>query len=405
MRRRVGDKWISLMVVGSVGLSSGCVFGGDGGNDDAASGEPSSAEHQLRVPSGDDIGDPDDGCGAASATDHADLAADRVIARCAPGAPKPVPLAQPATLRVGISARTEDLAPVLLADHFDEFAKEDLTVELVELPDSDALYAALGAGEVDVVAGDLDAPFFDLVHDGTGVRLAMGGAIARRANDVTSPQPGLWVRNDRLTEPERFSDLENAHFAIAGGIADAVAAAVTAVVRQDDLSLNEVRIDLAAGAEAAEMLSDGRVSGAWLDEPAWRSVQDNVLFRLVATLPASESIGGIVFSRRLVDHEVDRSVGLAFARAVVRTVNTYLADDYQQDDDVVAALSEATGVSVEDLQATPPWLFDWELRSATTDRLQSTFVQLGAVIYEEEIPERDIVDRTLYRDAVAQVQG
>jgi len=401
VRRRAGDKWIGLVVVGSVALSSGCVFGGDG-NDDAASGEPSTSEHQLRVPSDGDL---DDGCGEASATDAADLAADRTIARCESGAPEAVPLARPATLRVGISAPTEDLAPVLLAAHFDEFAEENLTVELVELPDPEALYAALGTGEVDVVAGDLDAPFFDLVHDGAGVRLALGGAIARRANDVTSPQPGLWLRNDQLTEPERFSDLENAHFAIADGIADAVAASVTAVIRQDDLSLNEVRIDLASGAEAAEMLHDGRVSGAWLDEPAWRSVQDNARFRLVATLPASESIGGIVFSRRLVDHEGDRAVGLAFTRAVVRTVNTYLADDYQQDDEVVAALAEETGLSVEDVQATPPWLFDWELRAATTERLQSTFVQLGAVIYEEEIPERDIVDRTLYRDAVAQVQG
>jgi len=117
-------------------------------------------------------------------------------------------------------------------------------------------------------------------------------------------------------------------------------------------------------------------------------------------MPASESLGGVMVAGRLVDHERDRAVGLAFVRALVRTINTHLADDYQADDDVVAALAEALDVEPDDIRATPPWLFDWEVRSGTTERLQTVFVQLGSVLYEHEIPEREIVDRTLYRDAV-----
>ena len=50
---------------------------------------------------------------------------------------------------------------------------------------------------------------------------------------------------------------------------------------------------------------------------------------------------------------------MAFSRAVIRTINTYLADDYQDDDEVMDALADATGQSVDELRDTPPWVFDW----------------------------------------------
>lgn len=404
MRARAGKRqhgWVAgvgLVAVGCVVLSS-CSIGGDGGGDEAASGEPSSA--RLRVPA--DLADlqEGDGCGEDSATEPDDLSADRTVARCAPGAPAAVPLPAPTTVRIGIQAATEELAPVLLAEELGEFEAENLTVELVEIADPVELYEALGTGALDAVAGRLDAPFFDQVSGGTGVRLVLGGAVARAANDLGEAQPGLWIRADLMSEPDRYKELEGSRFAVADGIDDAVAGPVTAVIRQDDLSLNEVRVDLEGGADAAEALESGDVSAAWLDEPAWRSVAGDGRFRLIATLPASEPLGGLMLSGRLVDHEGDRAVGLAVVRALVRTVNSWLADDYQEDDEVVEALAGATGTEPGDIRATPPWLFDWELRSGTTERLQTTFVQLGSVIYEEEIPERDIVDRTLYRDVVA----
>jgi NitT/TauT family transport system substrate-binding protein len=341
------------------------------------------------------------GCGATATTDPKDLSSDRAVARCAKGSPAPQPLPQPAVVRVGVRATTEDLAPVLLALQEGEFRKENLQVQLVPLDDPRKLFGALRQGTVDVVAGKLDAPLFDLAHDKLGAKVVLGGPIARAANDVSVPQPGLWIRADQLTSPERYKDLEDDHFAVQDGIQDAVAAPLTDVLRQDDLSLNEVHLDLVDGPAAVKELQDGKATGAWLPEPVWRSVAGDPRFRLIATLPASESISGIVFSARLIDRDRDRAVGVAFARAVIRTVNTYLADDYQRDKATMNALATATGISRKQLDATPPWLFDWELRADTTERMQTTFIGLGSVLYEEEIPERDIVDRTVYRDAIA----
>jgi NitT/TauT family transport system substrate-binding protein len=385
--------------------SAGCGLGGS--SDDSATGTTGAPTGHLRVPDPDDL---KDGCGEAAQTAIDDLAANRTVARCAPESPEAVPLpgAAPVPLRVGIRGTTEDLAPLLLADQLGEFTAENLAVELKTYDDATSLFAALDAGEVDAVAGDLDAPFFDLVaahgrDDTPGPRLIMGGAIAARPNDLSTPQPGLWLRPDVLEKPNQWRDLEDQPFGVEDSIADVVAQPITSLLRQDDISLNEVRLHVVGGTEAADQLASGDLAAAWLSEPYWRDVADNDEVELVATLPVSESLGGIVVKPSLVDD--DRAIGVAFSRAMIRTIDTYLGAGYQDDDDVMAALADATGQSVKELRATPAWVFDWELRTDTTARIQSPLVGYGAVLYETEMPESRIVDRTIYAEALGQADA
>ena len=46
-------------------------------------------------------------------------------------------------------------------------------------------------------------------------------------------------------------------------------------------------------------------------------------------------------------------------------------------------------------------LFDWEVRSGTTARIQEALVSLGALRYEEPASERVLVDRSLVDEVVA----
>lgn len=393
MRQRVGDRLAAVgLAVGLAVTTAGCGLGGGSGSDDDAAAVPRGLQVPTRL---------DDGCGDESTTSPADVAANRGVARCAEGAPEPQPLPGPVSLRIGVRAPTEDLAPVLLADQLGEFEEENLTVELVELGGPRELFGALERGEVDAVAGELDAALFDAVHRGSGVQLVLGGAVAPAAGDLGTDQPGLWIRRDAVSTPERWRDLQNQAIAVEDGIGDVVVDPITALVRQDDLTLNDVNLVPVDGATAVEMLleRDGGVAGAWLAEPHWREVADRGGLRLVATLPP-EPLGGVVVSERLVDEGRDRAVGVAFARAVIRTINTYLAGDYQSDDDVVAELAAATGQSEDEITATPGWVFDWELREGTTYRIQKVMLKLGGVLYEQELAESEVVDRSLYEDAV-----
>ena len=55
---------------------------------------------------------------------------------------------------------------------------------------------------------------------------------------------------------------------------------------------------------------------------------------------------------------------------------------------------------MDELRATPAWVFDWELRAGTTSRIQIPLITYGAVVYEAQLPESDMVDREIYASAL-----
>jgi NitT/TauT family transport system substrate-binding protein len=352
------------------------------------------AVEPLQVPD-----DPGPGCDDTAATDPADLRTNRTVARCGPGAPEPDPLTEPATVRVALPEPSEVVAPLLLAERMGEFEEENLSVDL-EIMDPVEAFEALDDGEVDVVAGDIHAAFLDMVMDGDGARLALGGAVPIIAGDTSRPQAGLWLEPGALERPEQWSDLHGKPVAVGVGISGAPAYPIMLLLTQRLGSLNQVQMVFASGDEAAERLLGGELAAAWLETPHWRPVAARGAHQLVATRPPVESLGGVVFGERLLDRDQERDVGVAFSRAIIRTINTYLADDYWNDPNVIAALREVTGLD-DDLLADPPLVYDWELRQGTLERMQEeAFIPLGAVVFEQTVADDRFVDRSLYEDAI-----
>jgi NitT/TauT family transport system substrate-binding protein len=389
MLRRVGG----VAAVGVLAVSAAC---GVLDNDVPAlhDSENPVALEPIQIP-----GDPGPGCGDVAATDPADLRTDRIVARCGPGAPGPDPLSEPATVRVALREPSEDMAPVLLADRMGEFAEENLSVEL-EFMDPVEAFEALANGEVDAVAGDMHAAFLDMVTEGDGARLVLGGPVPATAGDTSRPQAGLWIEPGALERPEQWSDLNGKPVAVEDGIWGAPAYPIMVLLTQRLGSLNHVQLVFASGDEAADRLLGGELAAAWLETPHWRPVAARGAHQLVATRPPVESLGGMVFGERLLDMDEERDVGVAFSRAIIRTINTYLAGDYWNDPDVMAALSEVTGLD-DGLLGDPPLVHDWELRQGTLERIQEeAFIPLGAVVFEQTVDEDRFVDRSLYEDAI-----
>jgi NitT/TauT family transport system substrate-binding protein len=333
--------------------------------------------------------DPGQGCGAAAATDPADLRIGREVARCEEGAPEAVPLPQPATVRVALTEATEAAAPLLVAQATDEFEAENLTVEIVEMAQPEA-YAAMARGEIDAVVGTVDAPFLDAVRDGSGARLVLGGPLSRAPNDTEVAQAGLWARTEVLPDPDHWKSVEGQRMAVSGGIGSGALYPVGLVLDQNELTLNVLDIVPTSSAEAARQLMGAEVSMAWLPEPEAARMADEDAVMLLGTLPASEAIEGTVFAPHLLG--ADRGTGLAYVRAVLRTINTYLADGWS--DEAVDALDE-------DLTGGPAPLYDWEIRADTTTRIQAALVVVGGVGYERPLEDAAVVDRSLYEDVVA----
>jgi NitT/TauT family transport system substrate-binding protein len=391
--RRIALGAAALVVVAlaaaGVAVALDATDGGNGDGDEATMSAPSGP----RVP-----GDIGDGCGGAAATDPTDMSVGRTLARCGAGAPVADPLRRPATVRVALSERSESAAPLLVADALGELEAENLAVEIVEMPQRDA-YRAMAAGDVDVVVGGVDGAFFDAVHDGLRARLVLGGSVARAPGDVDTAQAGLWLRADLLPEDDgdEWDNVEGQPVVVPGGLGGAALYPIETLLGQHALEPNVLDIEPGSATAAAERLQAAAIGGAWLTEPAATRAAGDSALRLVATAPGSESIEGTVFAPRLLGD--DRPVGLAYARAIVRTINTHLVDGYT--DEARAALATALDVSEDEVADGTGPLFDWEVRAGTTTRIQEALVMVGGIGYEIPESERGLVDRSVAADVVA----
>jgi NitT/TauT family transport system substrate-binding protein len=374
-------------------LAGACSDDDDGGGDDVA--------EDGTVPPGPAPREPSeiaDGCGRQAVTDPADLAADRAVARCGPGAPEAAPLPEPTLLRVAVPVLLgQEQAPILLAQELGEFEAENLQVELVPLNTSEAM-AELAAGRVDAVSAPFDAPFLDAVRDGTGVRAVLGGALSGSPNDLDQAQAGMWLRTSALEDDRNLADLQGQTIGVPGGIGAAAAYPLSHALEQNASTLDELRVVNLRSDQSVERLRSGDIAAAWVYGEAWLPLALDAGFDLVATLPASESIDGTVVSERLLGH--DRAVGLAFARAVVRTINTHLTGDFREDEDVVAALAGSLGVDEGVIADTEPLLYDWEIREGTLSRIEDQLIVMGGVGYDAPQDADGFVDRSLATEAV-----
>lgn len=388
-RRRAPAIGLAVVLL-LVAAAAGC--GGDGGGAGAQPAAPPGPRVPARVATG---------CGSQAATAPDDLRADRAVARCSPGHPAPAPLPRRTTVRVATPPAVPELAPLLLADALGEFAAENLDVELVELGTRDA-HAALAVGDVDVVVGRIDGPYFDAVHDGSGARLVLGGTLAPDPDDRAVSQTGLWV-SDEAVEDGGLTALQLQPVALPGGIRSVATYPVGRRLGQTEITLNDVAVVDQGGPDAAQALLDGELAAAWLDGGAWLPVSLAEGFHLAVTLPPSESLDGTVMSARLLGP--DRDVGVAYARAVIRTINTHLTGDYRSDGPVRDALAAALGGDVALVRDLPALLFDWELRDGTPSRVEEQLRQLGGVKYDIPLPAADLVDHTIAGEAVSAPVG
>lgn len=384
---RRARRGMACMAVAAV-LATGC-GGGDG--DDSSAGR--------EVPQGDEAVAPVDGCGDGALIDPTDLSKDRDVARCEPGRPaaQPLPDTESVTLALGYNA--EFAAPILLAEELGEFEAENLDVEIVPIGFVDAIPQML-TGQIDASNGAPDAGWYNAAGQGIDVRWVLGNFFVPDGGRPEVPQTGLWVRRDVFSDPDDpdLAELEGTTVATAAGLGSVISYPIGEALEEVGLGLDDLTIQQIPSADMLQALDSGAVDAAWLLDPYWIDASENDEYVQVVTQPPAETLGGLYFSSRLLDD--DRPVGLAVLRALVRTVNTHLAGDYQSDAEVLQALSEVTSTPVEAIEATPSLVFDWEIRDGTTGRTQKHFLATGAQTTDGEIPEDQLVDRSLYEEVV-----
>ena len=326
---------------------------------------------------------------------------DEPVARCSPEHPAPRPLAERQHLVVSTGFTAEFIAPLLLAQHYGEFERENLEVEVVSLPFPDALPQMTG-GQVDIAVGATDAALMNSASEGHGIMWGMGNFFPLNAGDVSVPQTGLWARRDYFSDPENpdLSELSGATIASAIGIGNSTSYFVEAALAPHDVSITDLNWVTVQSADMVTALGNGAVDVAWLLDPYWlETAAEPDDYVLIGTQTFGESIGGYYFGPDSFGE--NREASEAFTRAIIRTINTYLTGDYHADADVMGVLSETIGQPIEAMAQVPSLLFDWEVHQGVGDGIQAVLDTAGVLGFTEPLPEENFVDRSLYEAVIA----
>jgi NitT/TauT family transport system substrate-binding protein len=341
------------------------------------------------------------GC-ANGYTDPADLSLTRKVARCDKGAPAPKPLATKTKVKVTSAFKLEFMSPILLGMSMGEFEKENLDIEFINLPFSDAA-AQLASGAVDVAVGGFEIALFAAGNSDRPVKAVLANYYPPHAGDYTVPQTGLWCRRDSFTTPANpvLKEIEKLKWAssVGKGSSGIYYSAAELKKKVPDLNIKQTVIDRVPSADTVAALKNKAIDCGVLLDPVWSQVATDPAFFQAATQTPGEPLGLYAYGKSFLQDKPE--VGVAFARAFIRTVNTYYQGDYHKDAAVMAEIAKTTGQPMTALTAVDSLVMDWEIRKDTTTRIQQLFIDLGVIVdWKTPVAEDKLVDRSFYMKAV-----
>ena len=340
-----------------------------------------------------------EGCGEESVTPVGDRSSGRAVARCEAGYPKAQPLSELTSVSVVTRWKAEFVAPILVGIEFGEFAAENLEIEFVDLGFADSL-AELDSCNLDFGVGGTEAALHNAINNDVDVKMILGNYYPPDAGDLSIDQTGLWARRDAFSDPDNpdLAELSGQKIASAVGLGSVISYPIGASLKASGVSLLDMTVEKIGSSDMVLALENDAVQAAWLLDPHWLAAANNPDLVMVATQTPGEALGGIYVGPCLRGD--NRDVGLAFARAYIRTINTHLNGAYQSSPEVVAALVNQSGYPEGAFTGTGELIFDWELKQGTSTDAQGFYIEYDSVEYSEPISEDDVYDRSIYLDVI-----
>lgn len=311
-----------------------------------------------------------------------------------PATPAPKPLGQRASLKVGIPSKLELEAPALLAQDYGEFAKENLDATFITdtVPN---LLTLLGQNKIDLVYAGAQALVFNALRHGVPIRWVSGVASA-------APDSGVYMSTEYGTKAADFdpAGLKGKNIGVnPGGLAAPSEYGLYDLITKGGLKPADVRMtpfsDIAAMVQA---LNNGSLDGATVGPPFTASIKPGVAFQAEGGYPDSMQIAGYFSTTDLLG--AHRDAGVAFFRAVERTVNTHLSGDYHQDTEVMTKMAQQLGTTVETLRIAPSVPFDFNVPAQSVASLQKMYQSVpGTLQVDSPVQPGELIDLSLVIDA------
>lgn len=314
----------------------------------------------------------------------------------AAGTPAPRPLAERTTVRVGLPVQVQAYGALFVGNELGEYDAENIDVEIVQASPSD-LIVLMGQDKVDVALLGLDAGLLNAFRRDIDIRWV--ATVQGLAEDNTS---GIYLSSG-IVPPgqEPTADLlEGERVAVPlSGKGGSQIYELMEFLKGGGLTLDDIELaPLQQPDHVAALQSGAVVASGGIVEPFASQAAAGGAAILAQRSLTGHSSGGFFFSPEMTVGK--RDLGVAFLRAALRTVRTYLQPGYQDDDEVVRAFSEGLSQDVDIVRATPPTLFSLAILPGSLDKLQGAWFEIGDVLeYQEPITDAEFIDQSLIAEA------
>lgn len=328
---------------------------------------------------------------------HSAASAQHLDATTTPAGDCAGPLAEPSRLTISAQPNV-NASPLYLAVARGYFADENITVEVTNTGTSAETQPLLATGRLDAMYAGPSAGFFNGLADGQQVRFAAGSGQYRPGGFasafVTRPDSGI----------TSVADLEGKKVSVAGGIPAVSGFYLAELLKQADLTVDDVEIVLLGVPDGLVALANGSVDAAISSGPLMTAgIADGsqvVVGDMDVVLQEGNS-GGFIFGPTLL--EANRCAGVAVLRSLLKAVRVDLQGDYLEDPEIVTILATAMDFPEEVIAATPPPLFDDNL--ATTpdvyQNMQTFWREQDVLSYDTDLALAQIVDEDVMQQALA----
>jgi NitT/TauT family transport system substrate-binding protein len=262
----------------------------------------------------------------------------------------PIPLVERATVVVSVPSPLESYAPFFLAREFGEFEKENIAIELVQLPAADSI-PGLGRGDIDVAITGFTVTLANAINRGLDIGIVHPGPT--RSGDRGD---GLWVRTDAAGNPEL---LRGSLIVGPATVAGTQIIPIRGYLSEIGLALEDVQFGQMAPIDIPLAMEGGQIGAAWINAPYFASVEADGVAVRVEGYPDDVFTAVYVYGPSFL--QVSPEVGEAFLRAIARTERDFMNGNYKENSEILAALARGLGVTEADLLGTPPMVFDGRL--------------------------------------------
>lgn len=309
--------------------------------------------------------------------------------------PDAQPLTEPVEVTVGVVA-TINAAPVWVADAKGYFAQEKIKVTVTNIPTVSAVQPLLATGRLDVAYGLPSPGLFNGLATGQDVRLVSSAGQPRKGKPASA---AIVLKDGPI---KTLEDLRGKSISVAGGIAGASAWYLSELLKQADMTVDDVRLVTLGSADGVAALKNGAVHATMALGPDLVKAMASGEYELIGDMYEvlkNGTGGAFIFGSRLIKD--DRQVGAAFLRALLKATREDLQDGYFENEEILAILGTALNSPPAVLKQTYPPTFDPDLTlpSMPFESMQAFWRAQGQLDFDEDLEVGQIIDSALMETA------